>query len=241
MTFNKPENTDFKDLQNELIGNVTGLQTRFLGKNSTSMTEAEKQKEKHKKEMDRLIWMLTHNKKFSEAYHKTMNVLEHAETIAENAIEQGEERLSFHKETIKNIHKNAMRLSDDSIVFKDKHGNIRLENGTILTNNALIENIDWKDQYPTYEEYVFHKKSISDIENNIYEWREYQVDVLANVRKRMMNKENIVNIEEVEALHKQMLTRSPQPISDMIEETYEANVFEKQAAFNTPMPDILGL
>jgi len=182
----KQRERDRRDMAEELNGGNGGQAQRFLPEH-LSPQALEK---KRQKEYDNLALLaaLKAAKPYEILFQETMDILIKYEKIAEQGMAQRENMLTKQQEILRQRLLTAGRLSDGTIVFKDKHGDVRRADDTLVEDQAEIDGIIWHDDAITFEEFQERNQAIADTEQQIDEIRRYQTDVLGAAREELTSK-----------------------------------------------------
>ncbi len=198
-----------RDLNDELIGAENGRQIRFFPE-ASRMAESRKQKEKrdHEQVMTELMQRMM-DPAYAALYSDTYDLLTKAETASEKILTDLDIELDVARFELAQCKDSANRLPDGALVFMDKNGNMRHENGGIIEDTVLLESIVRKSNAPTYEDYLEKRNRITKLERDIDELRRYQVDVLGDAREKMTDEDNPASKEELKKIQEDIFKRAP--------------------------------
>ena len=187
---------DRRDLAEELNGGNTGKMRRFLPDHLSPQAL----EEKRRKDYDDLAFLvaLKAAKPYEILFQETMDVLVRYEKLTEQAMTERDNILTEQQAALEQRLLTAGRLSDGTMVFKDKHGDVRRADETLVEDQAEIDGIIWHEDSITFEEFQERNQAIADTERQIDDIRRYQTDVLGNARLRMTDKDDKVTVEEME-------------------------------------------
>ena len=224
---------DFDDLNAEMSGLERGVAIRFFNNPDSERNPRGKAARARNAQMSALDRMLA-DPAYRALYDQTMGKLRDAELATERALEDARADLMQAEADMDDILDNANRLSDGSRVFRDADGNVRREDGTLVTGPELDE-IVWKDG-PTYEEYEAQRTRLENTRQRINDLTEYQVTVLGDARDRLEDTDNPPSTSEIEAIQSEIadVMAKAEPSADL-----QSNDFGsvKQDLSNVDLPD----
>ena len=128
---------DFDDQQNEISGRDVGRQQKFLGKDNPNGSAAQRRKNQQAASMTALQVMLANDSEYAALYNGLNDLLGHAETATELALQQAEQDLSEAQDALSDTMDAANRLPDGTVIFRDADGNVRDENGQLIEGEEL--------------------------------------------------------------------------------------------------------
>jgi hypothetical protein len=204
----KRRQADVDDLGNETAGRETGRMLRFSLADTQHIQEEKRRREEA---YESLLQQMLQNAAYAKLYYETEEILTRAETPTEQALEQIERALLQEKETLRQMEKSANRTSDGKMVFRDAQGNVRDENGTIISTDEAAS-IVWRDNAPSYEEFRAQQEKLAELRRCEEELRHYQVDVLGNTRDRLTDEKNPPSTDELQQIQKDITEKAPQTI-----------------------------
>ncbi|MCG8605448.1 hypothetical protein MJD09_10675 [bacterium] len=155
--------------------------------------------------------LLANDPEYAALYEHVSNLLNDAEAATEAALAQAETDLGDAEAALEETMENANRLPDGTAVFRDKDGNIRTEDGRIIEGEEA-ESIVWKDDAPSYEDYLQRKQEIEDLRQRIEELRRYLIDVIGDARDRINDPDNPPTKEELERIEREIREKAPEAV-----------------------------
>jgi len=218
------DDQDFKDVtaaadakrikqeNDDLLHGSAGVQT---GRNNPladapyTALSVEREEKEHNKRLTAQMLAMLQDQAYEKLYEETMDMLTRYEQAADRAMSEETEILKRHQEAIADKLGKAGRLSDGTVVFRDKHGDVYDENQRRIEDQTAIDGIVWRDDAPTYEEYLADKHAIAVSEERIEEIRRYQTDVLGNARLRMTDEDDKPDAEEVQKIQEEIKSSAP--------------------------------
>lgn len=224
---------DRRDYERELAGIDIGRDARFHG---TEFVEERRQgrsgassaqRSAQREFTSRLQMLLATNPGYATLYNDTMGALGDAEDATDRAIVKAEAALKAAQEKLEQTRSRAAKLpTDDSPVFKDKHGIVRNERGEAV-NDDIADQIEWRGDEPAYEQFLEDSESVKDRLTRLEALQGYRVDTLGGIRDRMDDKENPPAAEEVGRFKREIHEKMPPEVHA-----------ERQAVFQPlPKPD----
>ncbi len=181
---------DYKDLQDEYEGRENGRAKRFLSDEFHVSGNSKQAKEKKIAEYySRLQQLLMNDTAYAALYEKTMDKLLNAEEIADRELQKAKTAMETANEEYQLLLSQAAMLPNKTRVFKDNEGRIWSEHGEEVTGDARDE-IVWKGNEPSYEEFLSKRQLASDTKNNYDAWHSYRFDTLGDIRNRLMDEQN---------------------------------------------------
>lgn len=213
----------FDDLQREIRGVDSGRHARFGHKDGANGAAAQRRKAQTQASVTALDMLLQSNPEYAALYQKTIDLLDHAETATEQALEQAQHDLVQAEGALKETLDSANKLPDGTAIFKDDDGQVWAEDGRLVEAEEL-ESVVWNEGAPSYAEYRQRKQAVEAHRLRIEDLRRYQVDVLGNARDKLQDKQNPLSPDELKKVHDDILTKADSYVSQVIQpETDEAN------------------
>lgn len=123
-----------------------------------------------------LDWLLLNDAAYRQAHENLMGSIRSAQTSTQYALERVLEIQQAEQTIMDEILSNAAKLPDGTKVFKDKDGNVRSEDGTVI-QPELAANIEWTGQEPSYEEYLAQRQRIEELEAYELELRGIEIEI----------------------------------------------------------------
>ena len=224
---------DADRLQNAIAGRETGaVQTALPAENAPDARD-----KKERDERDRLAQhveaILSDQERYDKLFNETMDLLEKAEIVADQAITVLKNRLELHEAQFAQKLKEANRLSDGTLVFKDANDNVVDKNGERITDQAEIDGIIWRDGAMNYHEYTSDIAKGDRLKEALGEAETYRTETLGDARERLTDDENKPDYEEVEEIRDLILDNAPEGTNL----DYSASS-EKLSISNPVSPDI---
>ena len=179
------------------------------------LSEAEEEKSPRGRERRRkrerqtmtALKMLLRDQEYAALYNAVGDLLDDAERKTETAIAAAEADL---QDTLDR----AARLPNGAAVFRDANGDIRGEDGKIITPEDAA-GIEWPDGAPSYAEYTQRRDRLDEL-------RRYQVEVLGHAGDRMNDEDNPAQKDELRQLE------------NAIQDGLNSVVHQKDAEDHTP-------
>lgn len=204
------------DLQNEIADRYVGRQTRFFAGGSSASNQSQKKEEEKQQLLSRLALMLQ-DTAYATLYQQVIGNISKASLITENEIHKANLALEEHNTELEQMLREANKSADGHSVFKDKNGNVRDINGTIITDQVILDGIVWKDNAPSYEDYMAKEQAIIQTQNNIDALRHYEVEVIGVIRDRMSNEDYPFSKEELEKAQRDIYEQAPESVQKRFE------------------------
>ncbi|MEM7776515.1 MAG: hypothetical protein AAF732_12975 [Pseudomonadota bacterium] len=206
---------DFDDLQNELAGRDTGRMRRFLSADAHESREGGDKRERDAASLSRLQLMLASDPRYKALYDATFDRLRDAESQAATALALAIETQRAAQAELDDILAKAATLSDGSRVFKDKTGQVRREDGTIV-DPAQAGTIAWRGNEPSYDDYRTARENLSATARTISEIERYQVDTLGSARDRLTDDDNPPDARELADIQRRIIAETPKAVRDAV-------------------------
>lgn len=194
---------DRRDFERELAGIDIGREARFHG---TEFVEDRRQgrsgassaqRSAQQQYASRLQMLLATNPGYAALYNDTLGALGDAEDATDRAIVKAEAALKAAQEKLEQTRSRAAKLpTDDSPVFKDKHGIVRNERGEAVSD-AIAARIEWRGDEPAYEQFLEDSESVKDRLTRLEALQGFRVDTLGGIRDRMDDNENPPSAEDI--------------------------------------------
>lgn len=237
---------DFDDLNHEISGQETGRNSRFLnGQNKKSGIYSKNTSEQF---AETLEWLLLNNPQYRLAHENLMDALRDAQHKTQDVLERVLAELSQERILMDEYLSSAAKLPDGTIVFKDKEGKVRNENGEIVPDE-LAASIRWRGDEPSYEVYAASKNRIEELEAAEAELCGIETD-LGEIHERNTRNNDPLSIEEkhadtdfanslkerVEAIDVNLFNHAPLEAKKEINQA--ADQFTADSPLNEKMPEI---
>jgi len=209
---------DAADFYDEVAGRDNGKTARFLNKEERDRRTG---KSTDRKTQLSALDILMMDQTYASTYKRVMDLLAGAEQEAQTAIDEAEEKLSQTRDDLSRLQNRANTLPDGTRVYQDKNGNVFTEDGNQL-QEPEAEAIVWKTGSPSYDDYLNHKKAVSDWQVYLDDLRTYQTDVLGSARDRISDPDTPPSQEELEKIENDITSRNPvsaKPRTDLEETT----------------------
>ncbi|WP_439543305.1 hypothetical protein [Hyphomicrobium sp.] len=194
---------DRRDNERELAGIDIGREARFHG---TEFVEERRQgrsgassaqRSAQREFTSRLQMLLATNPGYAALYNDTMGALGDAEDATDRAIVKAEAAHKAAQEKLEQTRSRAAKLpTDDSPVFKDKHGIVRNERGEAV-NDDIADRIEWRGDEPAYEQFLEDSESVKDRLTRLEALQGFRVDTLGRFRDLMDDKDNPITETEL--------------------------------------------
>lgn len=209
---------DAADFYDEVAGRDNGKTVRFLNKEERDRRTG---KSTDRKTQLSALDILMMDQAYAATYNRVMGILADAEQETQTAIDEAEERLSQAQDDLLRLQDRASTLLDGTRVYQDKNGHVITEEGKHL-HTPETDTIVWKAGSPSHEEYLSHKKNVSDWQVYLDDLRTYQTGVLGSARDHMTDPDNPPSQEELEQIENDITSRNPvsaKPKTDLEETT----------------------
>ena len=201
---------DHDDLQREIAGLEVGRQRRFRGDDDQANPRSKERREaRQQAARTALEQLLATDPHYRALYTQTMDQIRAAEIAAERALIEAETTRDRAQEDLQDVLDRAARLDDRTRLFRDADGNVRREDGS-LVSGPEAEAIMWPDGAPTYETYRAHKDALVQAQQAIEDIRTYQVDVLGAARDELANPNKPPPEERLREIQRQIEDGAPQ-------------------------------
>lgn len=207
---------DFEDLQNEISGRDVGRNTRFINRTDNTVAAAQRRDAKMHMQITALQAMLQNDPEYAQLYNDTNDLLDRAETAADNAIDQLTQDLSEHEQELNETLENASCLPDGTRVFKDEYGYVWTEDDELVAPKDA-EGIVWNENSPSREEYMQQRQKVDETRRRIEDIQHYQIEVIGNARDRMNDQDNPVTPEEMERIQEDVIEHADPYVKNIIQ------------------------
>ena len=197
---------DFDDLNAEISGLERGVAIRFFNNPDSERNPRGKAARARNAQLSALDRMLA-DPAYKALYDQTMDQLRDAELATERALGEARADLTQAEDDMDDILDSANCLSDGTRVFRDADGNVRREDGTLVTGPALDE-IVWKDG-PSYEEYLAQCAKLDNARQRVDDLTNYQVNVIGDARNRLEDPDNPPSAGELDQIGKEIEGKVP--------------------------------
>ena len=185
----------FTDLQNEVMGNVTGRQSRFLPSAGSAELRLKREREAHA--FRTALAMLLDDPIYAQAYRDLGDALGHAETQADAALVEIGTALEALNQELADMETRAARGPDGSLVFRTEDGRAVYGNGRIVPAE-IAEGILWPADTPTAEVYVALQARQKALDAHLSTWGRYRTDVLGRLRDRYDDVDAPMSLEDMQ-------------------------------------------
>ncbi|SDG59429.1 hypothetical protein [Thalassobaculum litoreum] len=189
------------DLANEMAGRETGRIKRLdhPGEEPVGARDRKEKEERERAASLTRLQVLLNDPAYRALYNDTFDQLRAAEAATEAALQDAHDALSQAETDLQSTLDSATRLPDGTRVFRDAVGNIRTEDGEIVSGPDA-ETIVWKGGEPSYEELLARRKAEGDARQRVEELLRYQNDVLGPARDRMEDPHNPPTPDELKQI-----------------------------------------
>ncbi len=187
---------DFDDLQNEMAGRDVGRISRFLNADARDAKSDDKRRSERETALTNLQIMMMNDPAYAALYRDTARTLHETQTFLDQSLEQVQAAKLETQAAMADALDKAARLPDGTQVFKDREGQVRQTDGSIVLD-ALVASIVWNGTEPTFEEMRTNKNradGLDELESDILAG---QVEIGA-MQGRMDDQENPVSAEELD-------------------------------------------
>lgn len=232
----KRRDIESDDLQREIAGVQAGRQQKFLPAENHPTTRAEKQRREYA-ELSALE-LLLQDPEYLALYNETTTLITDAMSITEEELDREHKQLKILTEQRDDMRCDANRLADGRLVFKNKLGDVITENDEVVTDQVLLDGIVWKENAPTYEEFIINRDAIRSTHENINAltyYTYYQVEVLGAAQARMSDENNPPSKKELEEIKREIVDEAPESVRKQLTEasnpTYTQNMSHQIAEF----------
>ena len=198
---------DRDDLNNEMAGREVGRIKRFLPEGHAGPA-AQKRRDQEREHLSALLAMLRSSAAYAALYDQTMDALRNAEAATDAALAEARDILANANEALADLMDNANTLPDGTKVFRDQDGNVYTEDGRLIEGEAL-ESIHWRDNAPSYEDFLARRKAVSDAQATIDAILRYQTDILGHARDRLTDENDPPTKEELEDIRRDIEEQMP--------------------------------
>ena len=169
----------FADSQMEARGtNVRNNRFHLAETSGHQIIEQQKEKEAS---FATIQILLENNPLYMQQFQRVMNLLDRAEDLIEQAFKQLRPKLETQTKAFDETCNKANRTHDGRMVFKDKDGNVVDQNGKIV-DPLDAASVVWREDAPTYEEFLMKKRAMEETRRQIEELERYQVEVIGDIR-----------------------------------------------------------
>jgi hypothetical protein len=210
---NKRQQENVDDLGNETAGRETGRILRFSAADNQQVQE---EKRKREEAYENLLQQMLQNAAYAKLYHKTEDLTTRAEILTTKALELLAKDMLQEKSVLEKMLDSANRTYDGTRVFRDAQGNVRDENGTIISADDAAS-IVWRNNAPSYEEIRAQQEKLAELRRREEELRHYQVDVLGNARDRLTDEKNPPSTDELQKIQKDIAEKAPTLVHDQLQ------------------------
>ncbi|SDG29109.1 hypothetical protein [Thalassobaculum litoreum] len=222
------------DLANETAGRETGRIKRLdhPGEEPVGARDRKEKEERDRTASLTRLQVLLNDPTYRALYNDTFDQLRTAETATEAALEEAHAALSQTETDLQSTLDNAARLPDGTRVFRDADGNIRTEDGE-LVSGPDAETIVWKGGEPSYEDLLARRKAEGDARQRVEDLLRYQNDVLGPAHDRMEDPDNPPTPDELKQIQDDIEQGARQlGITDPEQELADASA--KPSSFDLP-------
>lgn len=191
---------DSDDLNKELAGKQFSRRVRFLTSEDDESNPRERRKSRDFERQARisaLAQMMT-DPAYRALYEQTSAKLYDAQTATDQALDRAEADLIGAQAALDDLKDKANQLSDGTRVYRDTDGNVRREDGSLVTGLERDE-IVWKDGAPTFEEFLAQQQALKDARISYEDLLDLQV-ILGGYRDRLDDPDNPLSADQLEAI-----------------------------------------
>ena len=199
----KREAADFDDLNHAMSGTEVGRQRKHIPNNhEIDPITGEKKRDGLEEFLQQtLAQLLASNEQYRLRHENLISSLQDTAEFTQSTLERIVSELVGERSAIDKLLFSAAKLSDGRKVFKDKHSNVRNEDGAIIPPE-LASKIEWAGNEPTYEEYVAQKNRIAELEIAEREIRGIETE-LGGIRGDVTNNEKPLTPQQQGTVQKQ--------------------------------------
>lgn len=192
----KQERSDFDNLQHTLSDVETGQQTKHgLQKDEVDPFTGEKKRGSVNGATKRTLdWLLLNDTTYKLAHENLITSIRQAQHDTQTVLERVTNELSGARRIMDELRASAAKLPDGTRVFKDRHGNVRGEDGEIIPSERAA-GIEWRGGEPSYEKYQAQDSHIENLESAERELRGIDNE-LGEIHERNTRNKNPLTIEE---------------------------------------------
>lgn len=229
--------TEFEDLNRELSGANNAKITRFFDEASLSGGKAEDKEAKARRAFLTQLEYLMQDQNYRKARQEFGDYLQGVEQATETVLKDALRDYGLSEEHLEDICKNANRLPDGRMVFRDENGQVVSGDGREVSADDAAS-IVWQDGAPSYEDYQAAKRNAETSRQTLEEIEGYQRDVLGPARDRFDSEDPPMTQDEFDEQKK----RIDQHMPDYVREIYSPAVQETQldnASAHQPVADAL--
>lgn len=203
---------DFDDLQNEQAGRDTGRIERFGVSQAQQADIQRKKDEKFRDQLSALERLLRDDPDYASLYQATMDLLTRAERAADLALQNARDDLNAANDALQDIQDRANQLPDGTRIYKDADGNVWTEGGRLLSPDEL-DGVVWKDDAPSWEDYLDGRKTVDDAWRRIKDIEDYIYNVLGPSRDKMTDPNNPPSKDDVDGIQDDIISKSPKAVA----------------------------
>ena len=229
---------DRDDLNNEMAGREVGRIKRFLLEGYAGPA-AQKRRDEEREHLSALMAILHSSAAYAALYDQTMDALRNAEAATEAVLAEARGVLANADEALADLMDNANTLPDGTKVFRDRDGNVYTEDGRLVEGEAL-ESIHWRGNAPSYEDFLAHRKAVSDAQATIDAILRYQTDTLGHARDRLTDEDNPPTKEELEEIQRGIENEMPPEVKSIAEPRSPSPDAPASDMSNLKLPPISG-
>lgn len=222
------------DLADELAGRENGRIKRLDHPGEAPPNSKKEQERKRRESAASMtqLQVLLNDLVYRALYNETFDQLRAAEAATEAALETAHDALSQADTALEDTLANAARLPGGTRVFRDADGNIRTEDGEIVSGPDA-ETIVWNGGEPSYEELLARRKASEETRQRVNDLLRYQNDVLGRARDRMEDPDNPPSPDELKQIQDDIEEGARQlGINDPGQELVDASA--KPSSFDLP-------
>lgn len=226
---------EFDTIQRQIAG-VGDAKISLLGEaeEEQSPQGRERRRARERQQMSALKMLLRDNPDYAALYAGAISTLGQYEAATASAIDEWTQKVADTSAELDEARASANRLPDGSLVFRNEDGEAVDENGNAI-DEELAASVIWKDDAPTYEEYLAKKQAADEAQRTLIELERYQVEVLGAARETLTNEDKPPSAEEISDLEEALKEKAPEAVSALAESSgQESNVSYKNAA----VPDL---
>ncbi|MEO1189600.1 MAG: hypothetical protein AAFW60_11055 [Pseudomonadota bacterium] len=169
----RDEAADRDDLNFAMTGVEVGRIRKHLPKSDINPATGKKRNRAAEAVQRTLDWLLLNDPAYARLHASALSGVRSASGKADDALDRALSMLEHEQDLMDELLASAAQLPDGTRVFRDKAGNIRREDGS-LVDEELAATIEWRGDEPTYEAYRAQKERINNVHDAVNELRGIQ-------------------------------------------------------------------
>ena len=189
---------EIADFGNEAAGRETGRLSRY-GLADREDAPRGREKDRKARAFRDLLEALLSDPAYRERYERVVERLQSAERATEDALADVAKELAEAERDLDDIQKRAARLPTGARVYRDAHGVVRHEDGSVV-DDVLAATIIWRGDEPSYEEMTSAQARLQQLHALLEALRLYQADVLGPARDRLEDRDEPPTLEELDTI-----------------------------------------